>query len=234
VDGLNLLGPTLASLERTNTYSFGRRVLVDGSCDPEKYASIAQVFGGSFDLIFPSCNLDQAGAIDLAYSTVDTPFIFHCEDDWDFHGSGYVEQSLEILNENPQHLMVWVRDHDDSGHPRLPETYYTTKGTPYRKLTPNYKGWKGFSWSSGLRRLSDYHLIRPYSSHVYPSANPWEKAAGIIYANMGFVTVSTAGKYCKHTGADRHIEVPPTRYIVYSGASMPSYCVFTASTYRIR
>jgi hypothetical protein len=36
-------------------------------------------------------------SIDRAYADVTTPFIFHCEDDWRFFRSGFIEESLLLL-----------------------------------------------------------------------------------------------------------------------------------------
>ena len=47
--------------------------------------------------------------IDLAYSNVDTEWIFHCEDDWEFYREGFVEDSMALLEANPEALQVWLR-----------------------------------------------------------------------------------------------------------------------------
>jgi hypothetical protein len=205
---LDLLERTLNSFFACNTHVFARKLLIDGSCNPVAYDHISKRYKDDFELLLNEENLGQAGTIDRAYGMVDTEYIFHCEDDWDFHGSGFVEESLEIMDENRKFLMVWIRDHQDSRHPRMEETFHTRSGLPYRRLVGDHNGWKGFSWSPGLRRLADYELIKPYSGNYDPrSKNPWEKAAGKLYARMGFITVTTAGGYCRHTGAGRHIPI---------------------------
>jgi GT2 family glycosyltransferase len=206
---LDLLRRTVESLFTCNTHAFHRSILIDGSCEPRVYEEIENTYKTRFEMIFNESNLGQAATIDRAYAEVDTEYIFHCEDDWDFHGAGFVEESLEILLENPGLLQVWIRDHDDSSHPRLPRIYFTSSGVPYRRLCPNHRGWRGFSWSPGLRRLSDYNLIRPYSHNYFArSANPWEKAAGLLYSRLGFSVASTINGYCRHSGAKRHIPIP--------------------------
>ena len=42
-------------------------------------------------------SLGQIASIDKAYATVTTPYIFHCEDDWRFFRSGFIESSLALL-----------------------------------------------------------------------------------------------------------------------------------------
>ena len=34
-------------------------------------------------------------SIDSVYSTIDTEYIFHCEDDWEFYDSSFIEKSLK-------------------------------------------------------------------------------------------------------------------------------------------
>jgi GT2 family glycosyltransferase len=205
-----LLQQTLDSFALANTFRFSRQIIIDGSCEPSTYEELERCYSSSFELMFNSIELGQAGTIDRAYNTIKSEYIFHCEDDWVFHGNGFVEQSLEILKENPKFLQVWIKDHDDCGHPRLEAIYKTRAGVPYKRVAPNYKGWRGFSWNPGLRRTADYHLIQPYTGNFHAgSKNPWEKAAGIRYSRLGFITVSTVGGYCRHAGRNCHIKVPP-------------------------
>jgi hypothetical protein len=38
-------------------------------------------------------NLGQINSIDRGYSNVDTKYIFHLEDDWEFYDYGFIEKS---------------------------------------------------------------------------------------------------------------------------------------------
>ena len=42
-------------------------------------------------------HVGQLAAIDMAYSLVETEYIFHSEDDWLYIKPGYIEESLEIF-----------------------------------------------------------------------------------------------------------------------------------------
>lgn len=55
-------------------------------------------------------NLGQIKSIDLAYQEVKTDYIFHCEDDWLFYRSGFIEDSMTILESDQSILTVWLRD----------------------------------------------------------------------------------------------------------------------------
>ena len=53
--------------------------------------------------------MGQVAAIDRAYGGVTSEYIFHCEDDWEFHATGLIEKSKVILENNPSILQVWLR-----------------------------------------------------------------------------------------------------------------------------
>ena len=66
----------------------------------------------------PVYGCGQVKLIDQAYAQVDTPYIFHLEDDWEFHRPGFMEKSRAFLEADPKILLVWLRAwNDTSGHP---------------------------------------------------------------------------------------------------------------------
>ena len=69
----------------------------------------------------------QIRLIDQAYARVDTPFIFHLEDDWEFYRSGFMEKSRALLERDPKILLVQLRAwNDTNGHPFKPRRARTT------------------------------------------------------------------------------------------------------------
>jgi hypothetical protein len=167
----------------------------------EKFGIIPKVFGGK---------VGQIKAIDHLYSKVKTPYIFHCEDDWEFYRSGFIEQSLNILEEVPNIMQVWIREPNDrNGHPAHGIRRKTTNGTKYQMLATGYrKDWNGFSLNPGLRRLSDYQKIGPYSGiTTFDPANPLksEIEVGKAYFRNGFRAATLLTGYCRHIGGNgRH------------------------------
>tara|TARA_B100000795_G_C22449033_1_gene304905 strand:+ start:89 stop:466 length:378 start_codon:yes stop_codon:yes gene_type:complete len=91
-------------------------------------------------IIFNDNNIGQIASIDKAYSFVETPYIFHLEDDWEFYNSGFIEESLNILNIDRNILMVSIRAHNDmNGHPIEFKSYQNNVKIPivvqhYRKM----------------------------------------------------------------------------------------------------
>jgi hypothetical protein len=136
----------------------------------------------------------QTKSIDRAYSRVTTPYIFHCEEDWVFYKSGFIEKSLEILEKYPNILQVWLREHNDTnGHPivKLPQFEFETMLNPWGV-------WGGFSWNPGLRRLADYKALGKTFTELTQ-----EHIVSQVYTSLGFHAAITPTGYVRHIGWDR-------------------------------
>src|SRR5262245_44407505 len=111
----DLLERTLLSFRQFNTYGGIKRIIVveDGEGDPSEVCAKY-----STELLRIGQRVGQIAAIDRAYAQVDTPYIFHIEDDWEFYRSGFIERSKVILDNDPSTLLAWLRAWDDAnGHP---------------------------------------------------------------------------------------------------------------------
>ena len=63
--------------------------------------------------IFNEKKLGQARSIDLAYSMVETEYIFHCEEDWEFYVGEFIEQSISILKTTPDNAQSQNSKHEN-------------------------------------------------------------------------------------------------------------------------
>lgn len=144
-------------------------------------------------------NVGQVEAIDRLYSEVDTEYIFHCEDDWEFVRGGFIEASMDILSVEDGVHVVWLRGYGDTnGHPHAGG--YMSFG---------YLGiWHGFTFNPSLRRLSDYEMVKPFSGIVsfdkYNACGS-EAAIGQRYYMMGYRAAILPDKYVSHIGGGRHV-----------------------------
>jgi len=195
----DLLERTLDSFFQFNTYPIDHFIVMeDGPLVPwklaEKYPDVIFLCTGK--------RVGQVAAIDMAYSFVKTEYIFHMEDDWQFYKSGFIEQSMAVLEEYQKIICVWIRSlSDTNNHPLI-------KGGPDFKLLSTRYHWKGFTWNPGLRRLRDYQLIRSYGNHVkWDPLKPWtaEQNIGILYFKMGFMAAILNGGFVRHIGTGRHV-----------------------------
>jgi hypothetical protein len=208
---LDLLARTIQSFMQFNTYPISEYMIVEDSGDPIIATKIIDTFP-DWDLIFNHKKRGVIHCIDDAYSHVKTPYIFHLEDDWEFTKGGFIEDSLKILESNPNILQVWLRgENDPNGHPIEPEVK-EVQGVKFRMVSTHQWGvWHGFSFNPGLRRLSDYNLIAPYSSvyiDQYSMLNQGvqENHIGRVYFEQYSFRVATLlSEYCIHIGQGRRV-----------------------------
>lgn len=201
---LDLLSLTLCSFNKFNTYSIKEFIIIDDSGQKETHDVLKQTYP-DYTLILNEQNIGLIPSIDKAYSAVSTPWVFHMEDDWEFKRGGFIEQSMKIMEQNPNIMQVWLRsDKNPNGHPIEPEMFYVDE-TPYKLVATNVHGvWHGFSFNPSLRRLSDYKLIAPWSE-IHLDENRGigvqENHIGRVYFEQyGFRAATLIDEYCVHTG----------------------------------
>lgn len=200
---LDLLYRSIASFLRYNSFPIKSLILIEDSGQPEaaidlqKFKNVVEKMFSEVEIICNNVNLGQVDSIDLAYSKVKTPYIFHMEDDWEFFKSGFIEESLKILKTHPWILTVWLRSYEDTnGHP-----IDKVSGFQFNLMALGYaKHWHGFTWNPGLRRLKDYQRIISFRKNA-----PGEALASELYMKLGFRCAITKDErgYVKHLGWGR-------------------------------
>ena len=154
----------------------------------------------------------QIKAIDILYRYVKNEYIFFQEDDWQFYRTGFITQSLDILENDSKIMQVWIRAQNDrNGHPATGIPRITPNRTRYQMMSSEYRGqWSGHSFNPGLRRLSDYKNTFPngYSGVTeFNIKEPWksEMEVGQVYKKAGFKAATLMNGYVKHLGNGRHV-----------------------------
>ena len=80
-----------------------------------------------YSLIFNENRQGQIKSVDYAYSMVETPYIFHLEDDWEFYESYFIEHSFKLMDEDSKLITVWLRELNDTmDHPVGKEYKFAT------------------------------------------------------------------------------------------------------------
>lgn len=186
----DLLKTTLDSFLKYNTYPIARyKVIEDSGKLPDYHHDYPMI-----EWIVNTEKFGQYASIDRLYSDIDTEWIFHVEDDWEFLKKGFIEESMKFMKEDPMIIQAWLRGRDDTnGHPLI-------YGDKYDVLSYGYQGvWNGFSLNPGLRRRRDYSLVAPF----FVAGK--EEDIGMLYYDLGFYAISLHDKYVKHTGWNRHV-----------------------------
>jgi len=209
----NELSQTLVSFFKYNTYPIESFIIIDDSgipgCIDEALKCIPDNINRT--IIYNETNIGQIKSIDKAYSLVNTEYIFHCEDDWEFYEPGFIEISLEILKNNTNIFNVWLREYSNfavvrNGHSVNPQIY----NNQYRLMSVFQERtniWNGFSFNPGLRRTADCQKLMPYSQYIDSvdcNVGGVEQALSINYYRLGFVSAITLKEkgYVKHIGWD--------------------------------
>lgn len=216
----DLLELTLQSFFKFNTYPIKRVIIVEDSGVKQNFQNVKQLVPCELIIIENDTNIGQIPSIDKAYTLVETDYIFHCEEDWEFFDSNFIEKSFEILEDNPKIFTVWLRSHTDTkNHPILKDTVYTVPSGQRYYLVEQYhkKIWCGFTFNPGLRRTADCMMLHPYNElEVRELAKKngmpimHEMDLSIYYQELGYrgaITNNEKG-FVRHLGGKRHVPLP--------------------------
>ena len=180
-------------------------------------------------LINDGTNRGQIYRIDQGYSLVESEYIFHCEEDWEFVKSGFIEASIKIMQDDHVFSTQLHGYKDQQINSSLLDFLALEKEElciNEQKFKRIQRSWNdtfvGFSFNPGLRRLKDYKNIGSYSklikdtdlqpfkdshhrahtTHNFnnPKGTELEVIAGRHYEKMGFEFAVTKEQYCKHIG----------------------------------
>ena len=81
-------------------------------------------------LINDGKNYGQVYRIDQGYSLVESGFIFHCEEDWEFVKLGFIETSLDVLNDD-NIFSVHLHGYHDYISPRFGDQGWSVMDAPH-------------------------------------------------------------------------------------------------------
>ena len=205
----NELKITIDSFLKHNTHKIDRYIIIEDSGEneiKEKCLELNKQYNNIFEFIFNQKRIGQISSIDLLYSTINTEYIFHCEDDWEFYEKGFIEKSLQILKNDNKILQVWLRELNDTNGHTVDEELYNVGDILYRKLSTYWReGWGGFSFNPGLRRLKEYNMLKPYSKIKQQFTGPHkfytpELEISMEYAKRGYSAAIMLEGSVKHIG----------------------------------
>lgn len=209
----DLLKQTLESFFKFNTYPITECIIVEDSGTVTSLDFLKECIPIPVKFIINKKNIGQIQSIDKAYREVTTPYIFHCEDDWEFFKYGFIEESFKILNVDSNVITVWLRSHTDTMHHPIDFNLIKKDNIEYYYLTTGYRGkWHGFTLNPGLRKTSDCLKFYPYTNLEVMVRKKklmmlGEADLSVHYYNAGYrgaITTDAAG-YVRHIGNKRHI-----------------------------
>lgn len=200
---LDLLDKTMASFMKYNRYPIERYLLVDDSGVPGVCDTIKQRWP-YFEVLGNEKKIGQTKSIDKLYAQIETEYIFHCEDDWEFLDYNFLEYSMEILTHpgNDKIAQVWLTGiQSTNGHPVLPTKYKAGTAEYYLLAREFGTHYGGFGFNPGLRRLSDYKLVGGSYELLGPDIEIWVSKK---YRDLGFSAAILPQQYLNPLGIGHH------------------------------
>ena len=195
----DLLVQTLNSFFNKNTYKLDKIIIIEDSGRKKSFLKTLEEFKFyNIQIIINEKKLGQLASIDRAYKEVESEYIFHCEDDWEFLESGFIEKSIEILESDDKILSVWLRDINEFKKIRFSdEVFITPQGTQFKKVYNEI-----LSFNPGLRRIKDYKRIGSYTKFLNTQ---FEMEISNFYLSEGMYSVNLLTPCVRHLGWHRRV-----------------------------
>ena len=195
----DLLKKTLDSFFKYNTYPIKKVIITEDSTEGDKLKKLVSKYKDqNFCLIINEKRLGQIKCIDKAYNAVDTEYVFHCEDDWEFLKEVFIEKSMEVIEANLKIAVVGLRPKEDCTEiPLLDEPYFSPSGEEFFEIKDHV-----FTYNPGLRRKDVCDL---FGSHEKLEGKLWEDELCKFYKERGYRMVSFVERYVEHIGNKRHV-----------------------------
>ena len=126
---------TIQSFLKFNTYPIEKFIITEDSPCATSLDHIIELLTKNrlieeVVLVDDGENRGQVYRIDQGYSLVESDFIFHCEEDWEFVKLGFIEISLDVLNDDGI-FSVQLHGYKDSISPDGGDTGFSVIDAPH-------------------------------------------------------------------------------------------------------
>jgi len=195
----DLLLITLQSFLKYNTYPIEEAIICEDSGFNRINDFVTALLPFPCKLIYNEKQMGQMKSIENGVQYIKTPYVFHCEEDWEFYDYGFIEKSLVLLKKNNNITSVWLRSFEDilSRYGNYLTIEYFDN---YYRIAPNNGN---FSWNPGLRTIDIQKTGIPY-----PINEQFDEGILSNYfreKGMYSVLIKPEG-FVKHIGWDRHVK----------------------------
>ena len=197
---LDLLAQTLASFRAFN--AGGTYIVSEDSTDPAIISELQKRYR-EMQVLSGAQRLGLMGSIDRLYSAVDTPFIFHLEDDWEFDGPIDWPAAIAMLETNPKVANVCLRAFDEiKPKYRARSDRVSCAGATFQVMRANAHP-EFFGWSSnpGLISTSLYKSYQPFGRMLH------DQMSGAIKKDGRTIAYMLPG-VARHIGRGRNVADP--------------------------
>jgi hypothetical protein len=204
-----LLKRTLNSFKQYNTYPIHSVIVCEDSGIKGIVDFVSDVLPYPVTFCYNETRIGQMKTIEKYTPLIQTPFVFHLEDDYEFFDSGFIELSFQILNSDSRISQVLLEDEQHSYHTvdiGNPLCLKAVTSPQADNSTNNGDGCLScFSWRPSLKRIEIQRLRMPYEL--------WddEYTIQLKVNKMGFYSVVTKNVkdgrrgFCTHIGRASHV-----------------------------
>jgi hypothetical protein len=195
----NLLKITLETFIKFNTYPITEAIICEDSGNIDSIEFAKDILNFPCRIIYNKKRIGQMRSIENSIQFIKTPYVFHCEDDWEFYCSGFIELSMDILQKNEKISQVVLRSYSD--YIRNYNLIIHDPVDNYRKITqPNLQ--QIYSFNPSLKKINIQFLNIPYEDWddeftIQTKINELDLFAVVTTNSNGFV---------KHIGWESHIK----------------------------
>jgi glycosyltransferase involved in cell wall biosynthesis len=193
----DLLDRTINSLLNFWCYPFEDFIIIEDSGNEDMNLYLIQKYS-HLRLILHNQNKGAYESIDEAYSYIKTPYVFHCEDDWEFYKGGFIEPAIKIMESNPEIMQVNLSNEEN-----MP-IMYTRKGYGIMGSDVN-NFWHGFTCRPSIRSMAGYERTKPWTQYKQEGddLSLHEYRVGQAYYKLGYKAAVLNEYFCTHIGRDR-------------------------------
>jgi hypothetical protein len=195
----HLLRKTLESFVKYNTYPIEYGVIVEDSGLQGINDFAHSIVPFPLKIVYADARRGQMKSIENGLQYLNTDYVFHCEEDWEFYGYGFIEESMRILKKNSKITSVWLRSQEDiKTRYNMPISAYDD----YYIVGPNIGN---FSWNPGLRTIEVQKMFTPYGEDKLLTI--CEGGLDRAFRALGMMSAMPprVEGYVRHIGWDDHV-----------------------------
>lgn len=195
-----LLKTTLETFVKFNTYPIEYGIIVEDSGLKGINEFAKDIVPFPIITIYADKRRGQMKSIEGGLKYINTKYVFHCEEDWEFYNPGFIEESMNILKKHDNITSVRLRSFEDLiGR----YNFQISKTDPdYYKVSGCYTS---YSWNPSLRTAEVQIMFTPYETSGLPTI--CEGGLAKAFEDMGYITVTTNRPegYVRHIGWNDHV-----------------------------
>jgi len=195
----HLLQKTLESFIKFNTYAIKEAIICEDSGVNNCIDFVKDILNFPCNIIYNEKRMGQMRSIENGVKYITTPYVFHCEDDWEFYCPGFIELSMQILESNNKISQVLLRSYHEYTS-RYNMKIINNDNIDYNIITLN-EGVSLYSFNPSLKKTEIELLNIPYKD------TDDEGTIQLKIQELGYISVVTKNHngFVNHIGWNDHV-----------------------------